>query len=328
MRGTDIRCPTEAGVGTRPYDGDMQPERSAVIRVSEEVRAAVDAGTPVLALESTILSHGLPRPRNLEVAIAAEASVRAAGGVPATIGVIDGDAVVGLSPAELERLCASDGVVKVSVRDLAIARAKRLDGGTTVAATAWLAHRAGIAVMSTGGLGGVHRGASETFDESADLTTLAQTPITLVSAGVKSILDIGATLERLETLNVPVVGYRTNRFPGFTIADSGFALDYRIESADEAAAIARTRDELGLPAAVLIANPIDEALQLDPELHDRALAEGLAAASAAGVTGHDTTPFLLDHMQRATGGRSLDVNLAVYRGNVALGAEIARALAG
>ena len=299
-----------------------------MIRVSDEVRAAVDAGAPVLALESTILSHGLPRPRNLAVAVESEASVRAAGVVPATIGVVDGVAVVGLSATEIERLCTGDGVVKVSVRDLPIARAKRLDGGTTVAATAWLAHRAGIAVMSTGGLGGVHRGASETFDESADLTTLAETPITLVSAGVKSILDIGATLERLETLNVPVVGYRTNRYPGFYVADSGFALDYRIESAAEAAELARARDGLGLSAAVLVANPIAEARQLDPELHDRVLAEGLAAASAAGITGHDTTPFLLDHMQRATGGRSLDVNLEVYRGNVALGAEIARALAG
>jgi pseudouridine-5'-phosphate glycosidase len=182
--------------------------------------------------------------------------------------------------------------------------------------------------MSTGGLGGVHRGASETFDESADLGTLATTPITLVSAGVKSILDIGATLERLETLNVPVVGYRTNRYPGFYVADSGFALDYRIESPADAAALARARDELGLASAVLVANPVGEAAQLDPEFHDRVLDEALAAASAAGVTGHDTTPFLLDYVQRATAGRSLEVNLEVYRGNVALGAEIARAVAG
>ncbi len=182
--------------------------------------------------------------------------------------------------------------------------------------------------MSTGGLGGVHRGASETFDESADLATLATTPITLVSAGVKSILDIGATLERLETLNVPVVGYRTNRYPGFYVADSGFPLDYRIESAADAAALARARDELGLASAVLVANPVDAAKQLDPALHDQMLAAALAAASDAGITGHDTTPFLLDRLQRATGGRSLEVNLEVYRSNVVLGAEIARALAG
>ncbi len=306
----------------------MQPHAPSAIRVSEEVRRAVDAGAPVLALESTILSHGLPSPRNLEVGLASEALVREAGVVPATIGVIEGVPVVGLSADEIRRLCTADDVVKVSVRDLPIARAQGLDGGTTVAATAWLAHRTGIRVMSTGGLGGVHRGASETFDESADLGTLATTPITLVSAGVKSILDIGATLERLETLNVPVVGYRTNRYPGFYVADSGFALDYRIESAADAAALARARDELGQAAAVLVANPVDEARQLDPAFHDRVLAEALDAASAAGITGHDTTPFLLDHLQRATGGRSLEVNLEVYRGNVALGAEIARALAG
>jgi len=297
------------------------------IRVSDEVRAAIADGRPVLALESTILTHGLPRPRNLEVALASEVQVRDAGVVPATIGVIDGMPLVGCSTDQIERLCTADGVVKVSVRDLPIARAKGLDGGTTVAATAWLAHRAGIRVMSTGGLGGVHRGASETFDESADLGTLATTPITLVSAGVKSILDIGATLERLETLNVPVVGYRTDRYPGFYVADSGFALDYRIESPRDAAALARARDELGMAAAVLIANPVDVAKQLDPEFHDRVLAEALDAAAAAGITGHDTTPFLLDYVQRATGGRSLEVNLEVYRGNVALGAEIARAVA-
>ena len=298
------------------------------IRVSDEVRGAVAEGRPVLALESTILTHGLPRPRNLEVGLASEELVRNAGVVPATIGVVDGMPVVGLSDAEIERLCTADGVVKASVRDLPIARAHGLEGGTTVAATAWLAHRAGIRVMSTGGLGGVHRGASETFDESADLGTLATTPITLVSAGVKSILDIGATLERLETLNVPVVGYRTNRYPGFYVADSGFSLDYRIESPADAAALTRARDELGLASAVLVANPVDEAKQLDPEFHDRVLAEALDAASDAGISGHDTTPFLLDHVQRATGGRSLEVNLEVYRGNVALGAEIARAVAG
>ncbi|SFR85884.1 pseudouridine-5'-phosphate glycosidase [Agromyces sp. CF514] len=298
------------------------------IRIGDEVRDALAAGRPVLALESTILTHGLPSPRNLEVGLASEVQVRELGVTPATIGVVDGTPVVGLSPAEIERLCTSETVVKASLRDLPIARAKRLDAGTTVAATAWLAHRAGIRVMSTGGLGGVHRGASETFDESADLGTLATTPITLVSAGVKSILDIGATLERLETLNIPVVGYRTDRFPAFTVTDSGFALDYRVESPSDAAALALARDELGLPQAVLVANPVDAAKQLDPELHDRALAEGLAAASAQGITGHDTTPFLLDHVQRATGGASLEVNLEVYRGNVALGAEIARAVAG
>lgn len=305
----------------------MQTAPSAGIRIADRVRDAVAAGRPVLALESTILTHGLPRPRNLEVGLETEALVRDAGVEPATIGVVDGVPTVGLAESEIERLCASDTVVKASTRDLPVARARRLDAGTTVAATAWLAHRAGIRVFSTGGLGGVHRGASDTFDESADLPSLAVTPVTVVSAGVKSILDIGATLERLETLGITVVGYRTDRYPGFYVADSGFPVPARVESAAEAAGVARSRDDLGLASAVLVANPIPEAEQLDPVVHDRVLAEALSAADAAGVAGHDTTPFLLDFVQRATGGRSLEVNLAVYRGNARLGAEIARELA-
>lgn len=306
----------------------MQTAPSAGIRIADRVRAAVAAGRPVLALESTILTHGLPRPRNLEVGLETEALVREAGVEPATIGVVDGVPTVGLETAEIERLCASESVVKASTRDLPVARARRLDAGTTVAATAWLAHRAGVRVFSTGGLGGVHRGANATFDESADLPALAATPITVVSAGVKSILDVPATLERLETLGITVVGYRTDRYPGFYVADSGFPVPARVESATDAADVARARDELGLDAAVLVANPIAESEQLDPAEHERVLAEALSAADAAGVTGHDTTPFLLDFVQRATGGRSLEVNLAVYRGNARLGAEIARDLAG
>ncbi|WP_067947956.1 pseudouridine-5'-phosphate glycosidase [Agromyces sp. NDB4Y10] len=306
----------------------MQTAPSAGIRIADRVRAAVAAGRPVLALESTILTHGLPRPRNLEVGLETEALVREAGVEPATIGVVDGVPTVGLETSEIELLCASESVVKASTRDLPVARARRLDAGTTVAATAWLAHRAGIRVFSTGGLGGVHRGANTTFDESADLPALSATPITVVSAGVKSILDIPATLERLETLGITVVGYRTDRYPGFYVADSGFPVPARVESATDAADVARARDELGLDAAVLVANPIAESDQLDPAEHERVLAEALSAADAAGVTGHDTTPFLLDLVQRATGGRSLEVNLAVYRGNARLGAEIARDLAG
>ncbi|MFB9957606.1 pseudouridine-5'-phosphate glycosidase [Agromyces bracchium] len=306
----------------------MQPDRSPALRVADRVRDAVAAGRPVLALESTILTHGLPSPRNLEVGLATEALVREAGVEPATIGVVGGTAVVGLDEHEIERLCTADDVVKASTRDLPVARAAGLDAGTTVAATAWLAHRAGIRVFSTGGLGGVHRGASDTFDESTDLPALATTPIVVVSAGVKSILDVGATLERLETLGITVLGFRTDRFPGFYVADSGFPVPARVESASEAAAVARGRDELGLASAVLVANPVAEADQLDPEVHTRVLAEALTAADAAGVTGHDTTPFLLDFVQRATGGRSLEANLAVYRGNARLGAEIARELAG
>jgi pseudouridine-5'-phosphate glycosidase len=301
---------------------------TGLVRVSEEVRDAGRRGIPILALESTIFTHGLPQPRNLEVALEAEDSVRAAGVVPATIGVVDGRPTVGLSPAEIERLGSAEGVVKLSVRDLPIAAAKALNGGTTVAATAFLAHRAGIRVFSTGGLGGVHRGAQQTFDESADLPTLASLPLVVVSAGVKSILDIPLTLERLETLNLAVLGYRTTDYPGFYIADSGFDIQYSADSAAEIADIAVARDALGITSTLLVANPVDTAAQLPVELHDDVLARALAAAAQRGVSGHDTTPFLLDFMQRETGGRSLDVNVAVYRGNVSLGAEIAVALAG
>jgi pseudouridine-5'-phosphate glycosidase len=297
------------------------------VRVSEEVRDAVESGIPILALESTIFTHGLPRPRNLAVALDAEDRVRAAGVVPATIGVVEGRPTVGLSPAEIERLGTADGVVKLSVRDLPVAAAKAFNGGTTVAATAFLAHRAGVRVFSTGGLGGVHRGAQQTFDESADLPTLASLPLVVVSAGVKSILDIALTLERLETLNLAVVGYRTTDYPGFYIADSGFDIPYSAASAAEIADIAAARDALGITSTLLVANPVDAAAQLPVELHDDVLARALDAAAEHGVSGHDTTPFLLDFMQRETGGRSLEVNVAVYRGNVSLGAEIAVALA-
>lgn len=296
------------------------------LRIADEVRDAVETGRPVLALESTIFTHGLPRPRNLEVATEAEARVRARGVVPATIGVVDGIPTVGLAPAEIERLSTVDGVVKASLRDLPVAAVKGLSAGTTVAATAHLAHLAGVRVFSTGGLGGVHRRAQETFDESADLGTLAALPLVVVSAGVKSILDIPLTLERLETLNLAVVGYRTTDYPGFYISDSGYDIEYAVDSPAEIARIAAVRDALGLSSTLLVANPVAADAQLAPDLHDGVLARALAEADAAGVSGHDTTPFLLDFMQRETGGRSLDVNVEVYRGNVSLGAEIALAM--
>lgn len=296
------------------------------VTVSEEVRAAVAERRPVVALESTILTHGLPRPRNLEVAHDAEMLLRDAGVVPATIGVVDGRSVVGLTPDQLERLATDDGVTKASVRDLPVVLVRGAHGGTTVAATALLAARAGIAVFATGGLGGVHRGASSTFDESADLVALSGIPILVVSAGVKSILDVGATLERLETLNVTVLGYRTDAFPGFYVRDSGFGVPARVETPAEAAAVARARDALGLRSAVLLANPIAEDAQLDVDEHRRVLDEALAGAGTDGITGQATTPYLLDRIRRATAGRSLEVNVAVYRGNVALGAEVATAL--
>jgi pseudouridine-5'-phosphate glycosidase len=297
------------------------------LHISDEVRAAIEHGAPVLALESTIFTHGLPRPRNLEVALEAERRVRDLGVVPATIGVVDGVPTVGLTRSEIERLSNADGVVKASLRDLAVAAVKGLSAGTTVAATAYLAHRAGVRVFSTGGLGGVHRDAQQTFDESADLGTLATLPLVVVSAGVKSILDIPLTLERLETLNLAVVGYRTTDYPGFYIADSGYDIEYAVDSPIEIAAIARARDELGIASTLLVANPVAADQELPPELHDAVLTRALAAAEVEGIGGHDTTPFLLDYIQRETGGRSLDVNVEVYRGNVLLGAEIALALA-
>lgn len=297
-----------------------------ILRIGDDVRAALTAGTPVLALESTIFTHGLPRPRNLEVALEAEERVRELGAVPATIGVIGGHPVVGLTAEEITQLANDDRVVKASLRDLPVAAAKGLSAGTTVAATAYLAHRAGVRVFSTGGLGGVHRGAQESFDESADLPTLATLPLVVVSAGVKSILDIPLTLERLETLNLAVVGYRTTDYPGFYIADSGHDIEYAVDSPAEVARIVAARDGLGISSTLLVANPVAPEHELPADIHDDVLARALAAAESEGIAGHDTTPFLLDFVQRETDGRSLDVNVEVYRGNVALGARIAVAL--
>ena len=301
----------------------MPARPNDTILVSDEVRDALDDRRPVVALESTIFTHGLPRPRNLEVALDAERLLRDQGVVPATIAVLDGRPVVGLSTQEITSLSTTDDVGKFSLRDLPVAVTRGRSGGTTVAATSFLAHRAGIRVFSTGGLGGVHRDAATTFDESADLPVLARTPVLVVAAGVKSILDIPASLERMETLSVTVVGYRTTHFPGFYISDSGFEVEYAVEDAAAAAQLVRARDSLGIDGAIIVANPVPADQQLDPAEHDAVLADALAAATAAHVVGHDSTPFLLDFMQRATHGRSLDVNVAVYRNNVALGGEIA-----
>jgi len=293
--------------------------------VSAEVADSLAAGRPVLALESTIFTHGLPRPRNLQVAREAEESLRASGVTPATIGVVDGVPTIGMSDAEIERLSLDDAVVKVSLRDLPIAAAKGLNGGTTVAATAYLANLAGITVFSTGGLGGVHRGAETSFDESSDLGTLARVPLIVVSAGVKSILDIPLTLERLETLNVPIVGYKTTDYPGFYVSDSGYDIEYSVDSPEEIASIAKHRNAIGFDSTLLVANPVAEDKQLPPEVHVAVLAEAIEASHAAGISGNETTPFLLDYIQKATKGASLDVNVEVYRSNVALGGRIATA---
>jgi pseudouridine-5'-phosphate glycosidase len=292
--------------------------------VSPAVSAALRAGTPVVALESTIISHGLPRPGNLDAAKEFEAILARQGVTPATIALVDGVPTIGLAPDELERIAADESVVKVSSRDISIAMARKVTGGTTVAATSVLAARAGIRVFATGGLGGVHRGASETFDESADLIVLSRTPITVVSAGVKSILDIPATLERLETLGVAVVGYRTSRFPAFWLSDSGCDLDWRAESPEEIAHIMAAREAFGDQSALLVANPLPPGRQLDPEVLSGALEAALVAADDAGIRGKAVSPFLLDRIQQVTGGASVGVNMDIARGNIDLAGKISK----
>ncbi len=297
--------------------------------IQPEVAAALAAGDPVVALESTIISHGLPRPDNLRIAREIEDAVRAGGAVPATIAVVDGEPRIGLDAAALARVAGDEAVVKVSVRDLAAVVASGGVGATTVASTAHLAAEAGIRVFATGGLGGVHRGATETWDESADLTTLSRTPVLVVCAGVKSILDVAATLERLETLNIGVLGYRTDKFPGFYLRDSGYRLDWRVDNPAEAAAVLHARDAIGTDRyGLVLANPISAADELDHELHDRVLASGLAAAEAERVTGKDVTPFLLAWFHRETHGASLAANVALVLGNARLAGEVAAAYAG
>ncbi|WP_042364669.1 pseudouridine-5'-phosphate glycosidase, partial [Streptacidiphilus neutrinimicus] len=301
---------------------------NTVPQASAEVREALEQGRPVVALESTIISHGLPRPDNLRLAFELEEIVRDGGAVPATVAVLDGVARVGLDKVELERLGTQDGLRKLGVRDLAPALALGASGATTVSATAHLAARAGVRVFATGGLGGVHRDWVNEQDESADLCLLARTAITVVCAGVKSILDVPATLQRLETLSVAVVGYRTAEFPGFYLTGSGLPVDWTVETPEQAARLMRAQEALGTDrSALVVANPVPPGQQLDPALHDRVLADALAAARREGVTGQAVTPFLLAHLVQHTGGASLQANLAAVRGNAALAARIAVAYA-
>jgi pseudouridylate synthase len=312
-----------------PHQSHPTPaHQQSALRVSDEVREALDAGRPVVALESTIIAHGLPRPRNLQVACELEALVREGGAVPATIAVLDGVPMIGLDKAQVERVASQD-IRKLGYRDLAPAVARGESGATTVSGTAFLAARAGIRVFATGGLGGVHRGWTSVQDESADLNLLSRTRITVVCAGVKSILDVPATLQRMETLNIGVAGYRTEEFPGFYLTRSGEPVDWTLTTPGEIAAAMRAQDALNGPAAALvIANPVPADQQLDPELHDRVLAEALAAADREGVSGQAVTPYLLTRLVRETEGASLEANLAAVRGNVRLGTEIAAAWAG
>lgn len=301
-----------------------QSSATEPFHVADEVAAALAAHRPVVALESTIISHGLPRPRNHEAALEFEQILRDAGVTPATIAVLDGVPQIGLDADGVRRI-AEEELAKASVRDLPIIAAAGSSAATTVAATSHLAALAGIRVFATGGLGGVHRGASESFDESADLSTLAVTPITVVSAGVKSVLDIAATLERLETLSVPVIGFGTTIFPSFWLRESAFTLDWSVQDATQVAAIMKAQDELGHGQGIVVANPIPLDQQWDPAEHDRVLALALAEADAAGVTGKAVTPFLLLKIVELSGGRSLEVNLDLARNNVRVAAQIATA---
>ena len=293
------------------------------MKFSAEVDAALKANKPVVALESTIISHGLPRPRNLDVALEVEKIVRENGATPATIAIIDGEICVGLDSDQLNRIANDDSVIKASTRDLAILTATKKCAATTVAATAHIAALAKIPVFATGGLGGVHRG--DGFDESADLRALSMTPIIIVCAGVKSILNVPATLERLETLAVPVLGYKTNKFPGFFLTDSGYSLEYRVDSPKEITAIWHERKNVATSdSAVIVTNPVEK--QLDPELHDKLLKDGMKAADDQKVIGKDVTPFLLEYFHRVSEGKTLDVNVDIIKANSKLAAEIAVAL--
>jgi pseudouridylate synthase len=294
------------------------------VEIRAEVAEALGTGAAVVALESALISHGLPRPDNLSVAREAERAVRADGAIPATVG---GVAKVGLEDDDLKLMATVEDIPKLSVCDLAVAAAKGSDGATTVAATAHLAALTGIRLFATGGLGGVHREARESWDVSADLATLARTPVTVVCSGVKSILDVPATLEHLETLGVPVVGFRTERFPGFYLTDSGSPLDWAVEDEGEAARLTRALPELGFErSGLVVANPIPEGEQLDPDLHDRALRAGLEELMRQGVRGKEVTPFLLDYFGRETKGESLRVNEKIILQNARLAARIAVAL--
>jgi pseudouridylate synthase len=325
-----VRSPVVGAGPSALHDGTVQPSvppPPSELVLSPEVAEALAGSRPVVALESTLLAHGLPRPANRAAADDVEAAVRAGGAVPATIAVLDGVPHVGLTAEEVDRVCADPDLAKLSVRDLPVAAALGRSGATTVSSTALLAERAGIRVFATGGLGGVHRQAGETFDESADLTALSRTSLAVVCAGVKSILDVPATLERLESLSVTVVGYGTTTFPGFYVADSGSAVDWAVHSPEEAAAVLEARRALS-PGAVVVASPLPVDEQLDPELHDRVIAGALAAAEAAGVRGKAVTPFVLDHLHRASEGATLAVNVRLVLRNAELAGRIAAALAG
>ena len=293
-----------------------------MIQYSSEVTNALSQKRPLVALESTIISHGLPRPKNLEVALEVEEIVRSEGATPATIAIIDGRIHVGLEKSKLDRVANDENFTKASIRDLATVTATGLSAATTVAATSHIAHLAGIEYFATGGLGGVHRGAQESWDESADLLALANIPVLVVCAGVKSILDIPATLERLETVSVPVIGYRTKKFPGFYLPDSGYSIEHEAKSPAEIGAIWRARKEVGTSySGLVVANPTP--LSMNQMLHERLLKDGLTKARDNNVTGKAVTPFLLEFFHANSDGESLKVNIEIIKSNSKLAAQIA-----
>jgi pseudouridine-5'-phosphate glycosidase len=297
-----------------------------VVIIAEEVRTALRDGRAVVALESTIISHGLPSESSARVAREIEVAVRRSGAVPATIAIVGGQVRVGLDDEALDQIATSGSVVKSSIRDLGSILASGALGATTVASTAYLAHRAGIHVFATGGLGGVHRGAGQSFDESADLTALAHVPVVLVCAGVKSILDVPATLERLETLSVALVGYRSEKFPGFYIQDSGYAVPWVAQSAAEIATTKVARDALGLEQALVVANAIPDGKEMARDLHDRTLTAALKSLGDNNITGKDVTPFMLGYFHDHTDGVSLQANIDLVVNNARLAGEIAAAM--
>jgi pseudouridine-5'-phosphate glycosidase len=295
------------------------------IRIHPDVAAALDSGRPVVALESSLIAHGLPSPRNLEVARNVEEAVRASGAVPASIAILGGEIHVGLSAEELELAAAPGRLSKVSRRDIPLVVAQGGHGATTVAASSWIAEQVGIAVFATGGIGGVHRGAPQSFDVSADLPALAETNIIAVCAGAKSVLDIGLTLEQLETLGVPVLGYATAEFPAFFSRRSGFPVDLRVETPAEVVAIARAKWDLGMRGAVVVGVPVPPEADLDFREMERIIQRAVREAQKDGIHGRALTPYLLATVQRATGGRSVAANEALLVNNARVAAEIARA---
>ncbi len=296
-----------------------------MIKYSAAVARALKDKSPVVALESTIITHGLPRPKNLEVALEVEQIVTDAGATPATIAIIDGQIHIGLEPDQLTQIANDENILKASIRDLAIISTQKKSAATTVAATSHIANLAGISLFATGGLGGVHREAWQSWDESADLLALANTPILIVCSGAKSILDVSATLERLETLSVPILGYKTNKFPGFYLTDSGFDLEHRADTPQDIAQIWRARSDVATNnSALIVANPVGN--QMNKALHDQILFDGLAKAKTAGIIGKAVTPFLLEYFHSNSKGESLRVNIEIIKANAALAAQIAVAL--